>query len=94
MSMYYFSRHGGVAEYGWNIPWTREVCSRDPEEVWDDGLPLDCEAMATTMASNLKLLSDSSSESIDATMHRQMTGSLMYLTKTRPDICFAVNTLS
>ena len=27
-----------VAEYGWNLPWTREVCSRDPEEVRDDGL--------------------------------------------------------
>ena len=33
-----FSRHGGVAEYRWNLPWTREVCSRDPEEVQDDGL--------------------------------------------------------
>ena len=28
-----FSRHGGVAECGWNLPRTREVCSRDPEEV-------------------------------------------------------------
>ena len=28
-----FSRHGGVAEYRWDLPWTREVCSRDPEEV-------------------------------------------------------------
>ena len=28
-----FSRHGGVAECGWNIPHKREVCSRDPEEV-------------------------------------------------------------
>ena len=27
-----------VAEYRWNLPCTREVCSRDPEEVWDDGL--------------------------------------------------------
>ena len=34
--VHYF--HGGVAECGWNIPWTREVCSRDPEEVRDDGL--------------------------------------------------------
>ena len=28
-----FSRHGGVAECGWSLPRTREVCSRDPEEV-------------------------------------------------------------
>ena len=33
-----FSRYGGVAECKWNLPWIREVCSRDPEEVWDDGL--------------------------------------------------------
>ena len=33
-----FSRHGGVAEYRWNLPRTREVCSIDLEEVWDDGL--------------------------------------------------------
>ena len=32
-----FSRYGGVAEYRWNLPWTREVCSRDPEEIQDDG---------------------------------------------------------
>ena len=55
---------------------------------------MDCEAIATPMASNLKLLCDASLESIDATMYRQMIGSLMYLTNTRPDICFAVNTLS
>ena len=36
--MYYFSRHGGVAEYGWNLPLKREVCSRDSEEVHDDGM--------------------------------------------------------
>ena len=30
---------------------------------------------------------------IDATMYRQMIESLMYLTNTRPDICFVVNTL-
>ena len=53
-----------------------------------------CKAMATPMESNLKLLSDASSKSIDATMYCQMIGSLMYLMNTRPDICFAVNTLS
>ena len=31
-------RHGGVEECGCNIPWTREVCNRDPEDIWDDGL--------------------------------------------------------
>jgi hypothetical protein len=31
---------------------------------------------------------------VDATFYRQITSSLMYLTNTRPDICFVVNTLS
>ena len=43
-------------------------------------------AMATPMASNLKPLCDASSESVDTMMYRQMIGSLMYLTNTRPDI--------
>ena len=55
---------------------------------------MDCKEMDTPMASNLKLLRDASSEKVDATMYRQMIGSLMYLTNTRLDICFAVNTLS
>ena len=55
---------------------------------------LDCKAMTTPMTTNLKLLNDDTSEVIDATLYRQIIGSLMYLTNTRPDICFAVNTLS
>ena len=31
---------------------------------------------------------------MDVTLYRQIIGLLMYLTNTRPDICFAVNTLS
>ena len=50
---------------------------------------IDCKAMTTPMASNLKLLSVTSSESIDATMYHQM----IYLKKTRLDIFFVVNTL-
>ena len=46
---------------------------------------MDYKAMATPIASNLNLLSDNSSETIDATM---------YPTNTIPDICFAMNTLS
>ena len=55
---------------------------------------MDWKAMATPMASNLKLLIDDSSDLVDAMMYHQMIGSLMYLRNTRPDICFAVNTLS
>ena len=39
-------------------------------------------------------MSDASSESVDATVYHQMIGSLMYLMNTRPDIFFALNTLS
>ena len=79
-----------MAECRWNLLGTREVCNRDPEEVRDDGL----EGHDHTMASNLKLFSDASSKAVDDTMYRQMIGSLMYLTNTRPYIFFAMNTLS
>ena len=61
--------------------WTREVCSRDPKEVQDDGL----QGMTTPMASKLKLLSVASSELIDSTMYHQMICSLMNLMDMRPD---------
>ena len=31
---------------------------------------------------------------MDATVYRQLVGSLMYIVNTRPDICYAVNQLS
>ena len=48
---------------------------------------MDC--MTTPMDSNLKLLSVASSKSVDAMMYHQM----IYLTNTRPGICFDENTL-
>jgi hypothetical protein len=54
---------------------------------------LECKSMNTAMETKLKLLVDTSSELIDAMLYRQVIGSLMYLTNTRPDICFVVNTL-
>ena len=47
---------------------------------------MECKAMTTPMALNMKLLSDASSEMVDAMMYRQMIGSLMYLMNTRPYI--------
>ena len=55
---------------------------------------MDCKSMSTPMMTNLKLFGDTSSRTIDATIYRQMIGSLMYLMNTWSDMCFAVNTLS
>ena len=55
---------------------------------------LECKAMNIAMETKLKLLVDTSSELVDVTLYRQIIGSLMYLTNTRPDTCFVVNTLS
>ena len=54
---------------------------------------MECKEMTTPMASNLKLLSFSSSETVDDMMYRQMISFLMYLTNMRPDIFFSMNTL-
>ena len=50
--------------------------------------------MSTPMITNWKKLHASDSELVDPTLYRQLIGSLMYLVNTRPDICFAVNTMS
>ena len=49
--------------------------------------------MSTPMITNWKKLLASESELVDPTLYRQLIGSLMYLVNTRPDICFAVNSL-
>jgi hypothetical protein len=55
---------------------------------------LECKSMNTPMEMKLKLLVNTSSELIDEKLYRQIIGSLMYLTNTKPDIYFLVNTLS
>jgi hypothetical protein len=56
---------------------------------------LNLKPVATPMVTNLKKLSVSSSDSneIDLTLYKHLIGSLMYLVKTRLDVCYAVSTL-
>ena len=54
---------------------------------------MDCKAMTTHMESNLKLLSNASSEMVDAMMYPQMICSLMFLMNIILDTRFVVNAL-
>eukprot|EP00253_Pinus_taeda_P029726 PITA_29726 len=54
----------------------------------------DCRLMATPMITNWNRIDASEDKDVGPTLYRQLIGSLMYLVNTRPDICYAVNTLS
>eukprot|EP00253_Pinus_taeda_P014783 PITA_14783 len=54
----------------------------------------DCRPMAMPMITNWKKIGASEDKDVDPTLYRQLIGSLMHLVNTRPDICYAVNTLS
>ena len=45
--------------------------------------------MRTPMSTNTKLTIDDSGSSVDPSLYRSMIGSLLYLTVSRPDICFS-----
>jgi hypothetical protein len=55
---------------------------------------MDCKSMSTPMITNLRKLHDfdKGSNFVDPTMYRHLIGSLMYMY--RPDICYAVITMS
>jgi hypothetical protein len=52
---------------------------------------LDFKPLATIMVSNLKLTCDEDFDLVDPTLYRLLIRSLMYLVKTRPNICYADN---
>ena len=50
--------------------------------------------METPLTRNWRKEDATSGEVVDATIYRQLVGSLMYLVNTRPNICFATNQVS
>ncbi|PRQ41856.1 putative RNA-directed DNA polymerase [Rosa chinensis] len=54
----------------------------------------DCNSVTTPTDPTIKLKKDSEGKKIDATLFKQIVGSLMYLTTTRPDIMYAVSLIS
>ena len=54
----------------------------------------DCKPASTPMETGLKLSAQSDSPPVDETLFRQLVGSLIYLTTTRPDLSFAVSYIS
>ena len=53
-----------------------------------------CKPIDTALLGNWKKEDATSAKVVDATVYRQLVGSLMYLVNTRPDICYAMNQLS
>eukprot|EP00253_Pinus_taeda_P009826 PITA_09826 len=85
-----FPKIGSVVE-GWgDLPWAKKIRYRYSEEVQNAEL----QTMSTPMITNWKKIDASDDKDVDPTLYRQLIGSLMYLANTKPDICFAVNTLS
>ncbi|KAH9314961.1 hypothetical protein KI387_023588, partial [Taxus chinensis] len=54
----------------------------------------DCNSSSTPMEVGLKLSAHDDSPPVDEPLYRQLVGSLIYLTTTQPDLCFAVSYLT
>ena len=52
-----------------------------------------CKPVDTPFPGGWRKEDATSAEVVDATVYRELVGSLMYLVNTRPDICYAVNQL-
>ena len=54
----------------------------------------ECKSVATPFDRNLKLDADSGTKACEPTQYRQLIGSLIYLTITRPDLSYPIGLLS
>ncbi|KAL4014421.1 hypothetical protein IC575_026623 [Cucumis melo] len=63
-------------------------------EILDRFQMKNCNSATIPVEPNLKLTKDREGKKINSTLYKQMVGSLMYLTATRPDIMYAVSSIS
>ncbi|RVW79953.1 Retrovirus-related Pol polyprotein from transposon RE2 [Vitis vinifera] len=63
-------------------------------EILDKFMLKDCNSIITPSEVGLKLSKSGAGKMVDSTLYKQIVGSLMYLTSTRPDIMHAVNLIS
>ena len=63
-------------------------------EILDKFMLKDCNSVITPSEVGLKLSKSGAGKRVDSTLYKQIVGSLMYLTSTRPDIMHAVNLIS
>jgi hypothetical protein len=55
---------------------------------------MNCKSMDTPMNADIRKVKVPDSDPVDPSLYQQLIGSLIYLVNTRPDIFFAINTLS
>ncbi|KAK9681859.1 hypothetical protein RND81_10G032400 [Saponaria officinalis] len=63
-------------------------------EVFDRFGMSNCNSICTPTERGAKLVKDPPGNNVNSTLYKQMVGSLMYLTATRPDIMYAVSMVS
>lgn len=63
-------------------------------EILDRFQMKDCNPINTPVEFDLKLYKDHEGRKVDSTLYKQIVGSLMYLTATRPDIMYSVSLIS
>ena len=54
----------------------------------------DCKSSPTPFQSGVNLIVESTTPLVDATLYRQLVGSLIYLTHNRPDLSFVISLVS
>ncbi|RVW40116.1 Retrovirus-related Pol polyprotein from transposon TNT 1-94 [Vitis vinifera] len=76
------------------ICWCFHFSKKYALEILDKFMLKDCNSVITPSEVGLKLSKSGARKRVDSTLYKQIVGSLMYLTSTRPDIMHAVNLIN